>query len=124
MIKRPRTFEEAKVVIQNSYNDDYHNRKLRNMKLRAAFVGAIGMGAAIALGASAGAPAAGLYFAPAVALIDSPFLAVIFSHKSTMKKVENGEYFKGKSEQEIIQIAQEYADEVNEYEAKKGGMSK
>ena len=123
MINKATNYEEAKVIIKNSVNSDLHKKNLKTMKLRATFIAALGTSAAVAAGLLTQTPTLSFLIMPSVAILDSPFLLGVFAHKRAMKRIENGSYFQDKSQEEIIRIANDYANEANSFE-QKGGMKK
>ena len=119
MIKQARNYEEAKIIIQNSVNDDFNQKLNKAAKFRAIFGSIVGVGAIVATGIVSQNPVLTGIMVPICGMTNLPFMVPYFAQKTTKKSVESGEYFRGKSEEELVDIANKYANQYNEYEARR-----
>ncbi len=117
----PKNYEEAKKIIIESNNDkDFNNSFLKRNRLREGLVAGLFMGTSVVLGLIQNNPefiTAGLPFAGIATLA-----SMIPSAKQliTMKRIKDGSFFEGKSEQEIIDVAKKVVATYNYYLENKG----
>jgi hypothetical protein len=124
MKEKTNNYEEAKRIIKNSLDEPFFEHSKKVSKLRATFVAALGVSAAIAAGIATNDPSISIASLPLVALVDSPFLIAVYGHTRAKKQMDNGTYFDGMSEEKVIDLANGIVDQSNAYEEKKGGRSK
>jgi hypothetical protein len=119
MIKHTDDYQEAKIIIKNSVNDEFNQKLNKAAKLRALFTSVVGVSAVVATGIVSQDPVITGAMVPVCGMISLPFMLPFFAQKATKKSVESGKYFDDKSQSDIINTANEYADQYNEWEAKR-----
>ena len=119
MINHTDDYEEAKVIIKNSIDDDFAKKVNKAAKLRAIFGSVAGIGAVVAAGLVTQNPVFTATMVPICGRASIPFLVPFFSQKSGKKKVESGEFFREHSKEDIINRANSYADQYNEFESRR-----
>ena len=117
MINKPENYEEAVKIIKDSVDNDLDKKNVKTIKYRAIFATAGCVGLAGILGLVVHNPIATIALLPASGLVGLATLFPAFLHKKTYKDIESGKYFENKSEQEVIDIAQKYTDEKNEFDS-------
>ena len=116
--KKPQTYEEAKIFMQEAIDNDHEKHKLKVAKLKAMFAAGIGISAAVTAGVITQDPTlSALSFAAAI-MVTSPVTLQYFIRKRVSDKIHSGEYFNSRSEQEIITLANQYIDAYNDLESK------
>lgn len=125
-MKKVDDYVEAKLVIIDGVDSKYYKNMLRVSRLRALFAATIGAAAAAAVGIISGDPILSVGAFPIAESLAMPLMVPYFINSSVRRKVLNGSYFDDKSEREIISIANEHINEVNQFEEKnsEGGKSK
>lgn len=118
MLEYPKNYEEAKLIIKNSITDDYANHHFKMVKLRAAFITAVGVAAGIAVGAITKNPTWTWGILPNACLIGLSGLVPLLGRNVTKKLMSNDSYFNGKTNEEIMELATKYVTEYNEFERK------
>jgi hypothetical protein len=115
MLEKPRNFEEAKMIIKNSANDELevYNRK-KNIK-RSAIISAICFASAAAIGLLNHRMSTFYAALPLASMVSLTSLFPLIYNRSVRKKIESGKAFEGRTEQEIIDAASSYVDEYNKF---------
>ncbi len=119
MQEMPENYEEAKIIIKNSVGSEVEKAYLKKQKLKAIFVTALSFGATAAIGIITKLPLNVLVTLPIAAAFSlHQFLPILFQ-KKVDKRIENGDYFKKKTEEQVIDIAKKVVNEANEFERNK-----
>ncbi len=118
MLEKPRNYEEAKIVIKNSINDDLQKYNKSWNKKRSIVITSICAAVAVAIGAAKGV-SVGLASVPFLGVVSLSSLAPFIIRKNVDKEIQSGAYFKDKSEEDIIKIASAYVDQYNDFEKKR-----
>ena len=120
MLEKAETYEEAKIIIQNSPKQEMSQYNKRIMKLQ---IKLLALATSIAMVAFP-LCTKDIYSLAAVIPIGGIntllSMANYLSYLNNLKKIENGEYFNDKSEEEIIKTANEYVGHYNEYMLEEG----
>ena len=119
MLEHPKNFEEAKIIIKNSVNDDYYGNKRRIALLRLLFSLGVGLGLGTFFAISNGHISYIFTMMPATFLASAPFMKLYADIKKHDKTIIDESYFK-MPEKYIMEIANDYVDEYNMHEIKKG----
>ncbi len=122
-LEYPKDYEEAKIILKNSVNDDLIKRNRKINIIRSSLIAALSFGASAALGKFT--VPTNFYLTLPIAATASlvGFYPLIAEHKID-KQIKSGKYFEGKTEEEIITSATRYVDEYNKYEMQKESMKK
>ena len=118
MLQKPRNYEEAKIIIKNSIDDDLQKYNREWNKKRSIVITSICAAVAVAIGATNGV-SVGIASVPCLGIISLTSLAPFIIRKHVNKEILDGTYFQDKSESEIIRIASDYVDEYNRVVGKK-----
>lgn len=126
MLKKTRDYEEAKMILQNAVDDDYYKSKMKPARLRALFVTGLATVAATTVGLATGDATFGVLTFPSVHALLMPLVVPYLALASTKRKIKSGSYFEDNSIGTVINNANDYVFEYNEYEQQKenGGKSK
>lgn len=124
MLEKPTNYEEAKIILKKMPTDDMQQSKLKTAKLRSMFIVGLGAAAAATVGIVSQDPALGVIAFPNAMLLAAPFTLPYFLRKYTLNRIDNGEYFQDKTEDQIIDAAKDYVEQYNKFEERKGGPSK
>ena len=117
MLQKPETYEEAKKIIEYSAEKtDLIKRNKRIMKLQSGLLTAIGVGTSALLGILTESPEVFVGTLPVAGLISLESIMPYFIYCNNNKKIKNGTYFEGKSEEKIIDLATKYVEGHNELE--------
>ena len=118
MITKPQNYEEAKTIIQDSVNHPYNKKFAKSLIRRAILnvLGGLAFGAII--GWATGSSLGFLCFLPCVILVLVLSVVPIIMHYHMNRDILSGRIFQKKSRQEIIDLAGNYVDQINEYEMK------
>ena len=120
MLEKPKNYEEAKKIIENTVGDDMQEHKLKVAKLRSLVAVGVGAAAAVTAGVMTEDPTFGAIVLGNAMMIAAPFTFPYFFRKETAKNISNGSYFDDKSEEKIIHAANDYVERYNEFEESKG----
>ncbi len=116
----PETYEEAKKIIKTCNRDKAYNARFLKRKILAAvLITALCAAVAVAVGAVTGDFTNTLMILPAAAVIGLTSFLPWLGLKMQIRNVENDRFFRGKSEQEIMALAEAYVQSYNEYEAER-----
>lgn len=118
MLEKTQNYEEAKKIIVDAMETDYEKNELKKSRLCALLVMGIGVSAAIGMGIVNQDPVIAMVSFPPALMVVYPFTFPYKLRKKTIEMIHNGEYFKDKSEEKIIDIANSFVDEYNDYEEK------
>lgn len=118
MLKKPKNYEEARKILEDSVDDKFTKSVVKVSKLKLLFTSIIGAALLSAVQIFAHDPTITALSIPAVAALCAPGLAPYFVNKSTINQIKNGKYFEKKSPENIMGIADTYVDDYNEYEEK------
>ena len=121
MMNRVDNFEDAKTVIKNAPDCEYFKFRIKVTRFKAILVGGIAAVLAAVIGIVSNNLIKGIIIFICNEIIVFPFavLPYIILKKAT-KYARDDDYLNKKfDEQELIDIANEHIDQVNEYEMKK-----
>lgn len=118
MLEKTQNYEEAKKIIVDDMETDYEKNQLKKSRLCALLVMGIGVSAAIGMGIVNQDPVIAMVSFPPALMVVYPFTFPYKLRKKTFEMIHNGEYFIDKSEEKIIDIANSFVDEYNDYEEK------
>lgn len=122
MFEKAENYEEAKKILKEIIDSEYEKHKYKVAKYRALLVTGLGLGAAAAAGIIGQDPAlSGMALAPTM-IVSYPFVLSYYVRYRVNKKIRNGEYFKERTESELIDTVNKTVDQLNEAEQK--GMIK
>ena len=116
--KKPQTYEEAKKFMQEAIDNDHEKHKLKVAKLKAMFAVGIGISAAVTAGGVTQDSTLSVLSIPAALMVTSPITLQYFIRKRVSDEIHSGEYFRSRSEQKIITLANQYIDAYNDLESK------
>lgn len=119
MLERPNNYEEAKIIIKNSVDDEYEHRNMKVNALRAGIITAISFGIAGLIGLATKKPIAFLSMLPPAIIMSLSGLGPILAQWRTNNRINSGQYFQNKSEEQIINIADDYVEEYNNFMKKR-----
>ncbi len=126
MKEKVETYEEAKKVIKDCTEEELveHNREV--YKKRTGLTAAILTSMAVAPGIMAETPVATISLLPSVGLVSLISFMPYRNYLKALASIKNGSFFEGKSEEEIINEANEYIDTYNKVidQLKEEGMGK
>ena len=116
LLEKPRNYEEAKVIIKNSANDDLekHNRK-KNL-IRSGIIAGLSYGAAAAVGIITHNTSNFVAALPLASMVTLTSFFPMIYNRSIRKKIESGKIFEGRTEQDIVDAASSYVDQYNQFE--------
>ena len=118
MLNYPKSYEEAKIILEGSVKSDYFQKQKRLSGLKNLFLTGCAIGAAIGVGVVKNDALLGALTLPNLILLESPLLLPYFLRVSTERKILNGTYFKEHTEEEIMIAAEDYVNRYNKYEEK------
>lgn len=118
MLNKTNNYEEAKIILQNSINDDNFKNKIKIARLRALFATGIATVAATAVGITSGDYTLGIAAFPTIEGLLLPVLIPYILLSTTKRRIKHGSYFEDNSMGKIISTANKYVDEYNEFEQK------
>lgn len=114
MKEHVKTFEEAKVVIKQHAEEVMKTKQgQKTYKLRALFVGVVGLGVASCLALLTKQPALIPAFLPSIGISSLLCLLPLLKQKIAYNKIMNDTAFKEKDANEIIYCANRYIDQDN-----------
>ena len=117
MLERPENYEEAKKIIEYSAEKtDLIKRNKKIMKLQAGLLTAVGVGISGLLGVMTGSTEVFVGTLPVAGMISIESIIPYFIYCNNNKKIKNGTYFEGKSEEKIIDLATKYVEGHNQLE--------
>ena len=111
----PKNYEEAKIIIKGIPNGEYYKSINKTNKKRALLVTGLSFGVSVALGLITGKPSLTYLSLPLAGAASYLSFLPLLVHKMAANKTISGEYFEGKSEEEIMQIAKDYVDGYNDF---------
>lgn len=123
MLKKPKNYEEAKVLLENSATDDLTKKTIKLTGLRATIVSALAVAGLAALQIIFNNPMLTAIHIPLAALLTIPNVTPYFLHKKLVKDLKSGKYFEEKNKEDVKKIADMYVDEYNHYENDKNTNS-
>ncbi len=115
-MEKPKNYEEAKMIIKNSVNDNVSKNFYKINYLRAGVVSGLVLGVAATLGIIWKSAMVGFSALPLGAVICFPTLLPIIHQKKVDRRIKNDTYFYGKSEETIMRIANNHVEEYNRLE--------
>jgi hypothetical protein len=124
MLKYPKDYEEAKIIIKNSVNDDLHRDSRKFNIKRSAFITALAYGTAVALRYILKFPQLYYLSLPLATVVSAESLIPFFISYKFKKQVEDETLFSRKTSSEIIKAAHDYVTEYNTYEREKQAKGK
>lgn len=116
MLSEPKDYEEAKKLLMESTDSEYHKRYLMALRLRAALITAVGVAGAFAIGAITNQPEATNAILPNAGLLGIINLLPVLSRKKLLGEIKDGSFFEDKSKEEIIEFAAGYVSDYNNME--------
>ena len=121
MYSKPDTYEEAKRIIKLCNRDkEYNARFLKRKIIAAVLITAAGVAVAAVVGAMTGDYTNTAMMLPSVGVVGLVSFLPYLGLKRTMREVETETFFRGRSEQEIMELAEAYVLSYNQFEAGKG----
>lgn len=114
-IEEPKTFEEAKIIIKNSVNDELEKSNMKYYRHRAMFNVGLVTAAAGVLGIALNSIACFAGLLPVTGIVALTSLQPIFQQRTTNERIKNDVYFKDKTEAYIIEVAKDYTNQFNEF---------
>lgn len=115
MLERPETYEEAKIIIKNSPNQEISAHNRRAFKLQIKLVALLSAGVAAGTQALFNDTGTVLAIMPVLGLANLESIGAYLLYLRNMKKIEDGSFFDKKSEAEIMKMANEYVESYNNY---------
>ena len=120
----PKTYEEAKTIIKNSFDDDYNKHLNKKYLLRGGLITALAAGTAISLGAIKGNMTLPLGLLPIVGGASFLSFAPLIEKARIKKRLKNDELFKARREQDVIDEAIRYVDQYNQFVEEQKGRAR
>ena len=117
MTEQVKNYEEAKVIIKNSINDDFSKSQHKAAKLRMLFGSVVSLGAIVGAGLATGSALVAGALVPVCGLINLPFIVTLLLQNKTKKEIQNGTYIERLSEEEAINIANKYSSEKEAFDS-------
>lgn len=115
MLEKPETYEEAKIIIKNSTTSEMAELNKKLLKIRAGFITAIGLTAATAAEIVVNDPLVTIGFMPIFGTISLTSIVQYLHYLRNQQKINDDTFFDGKSEEEIMKMAEEYVEAYNEF---------
>lgn len=116
MLKKPKNYEEAKLILKNSATDDYQKKILKVTRLRTIIMSALAAAGLTTLQISFNNPALTAVCVPAAILSLLPHMIPYFLQKKLIRELKSGRFFEDRTDDEIIKIAEDYTDSYNQFE--------
>ena len=123
-MEKVETYEEAKVIIKSSTTSEIAEHNKKALKLRAGFITLIAIAATSVTGIAVGDSSASMAVMPIFGSISISSIIPYLLYLRNQRKIEDDSFFKNKSEEEIIQMANEYAEAYNQYSSHVGEKGK
>ncbi len=121
MLKKPETCKEAVSIIQVCNSDkEYKKPFFRSLLIKAGCITLALFVIAFIIGAVSRDYTNTLLILPMVCVIGLISLFPYWGLKRTTAQIRNGRFFAGKTESEIMALAERYVDSYNRYLEKKG----
>jgi hypothetical protein len=121
-LERPNNYEEAKIILKNTVGSELDKKSNKAMRNRAIFNTAASLSVAGIAGVITGSAITALCALPLTGLVLATSIIPIVLKHTINKKIENGKLFEEKSKKEIIDMANNYVTQVNDYEASHNKM--
>lgn len=118
MLKKPKNYEEARLILEKSATDDLTKKSLKLNKLKAIIVSGIAVAGLTALQLIMSNPIVTAVHIPLAAILALPHILPYFYTKKMVNALKTGDYFNNMSEETIKETAEKYVDEYNEFEKK------
>lgn len=119
MMNKVDNFEDAKIVIKNAPESEFFKHRVRMTKLRALFAGVVAAAGATIVGLVSNNPVLGMVVFPLNEMVLLPSIYPYLILKKAKKLSKDDNYLNTFSEQELIKMANDHIDDVNEYEENK-----
>jgi hypothetical protein len=116
MYEIPKTYEEAKKVIEGSTKDKYTQRFMNLLRLKALFTTVISTGVLMGVAHLLGTPAPIEYVLPVSGIIEFAGLIPVIQRRIVNGQIKEGSYFEKKDKEFIMSAATEYARSANAFE--------
>ena len=118
MLEHPKTYEEARIILKDSANDDYMKHCQKRALLRGGLVTLLCVGAASLVGLKYGSNMI-IDTIPIGSMISLSSFIPYFINKDTQRLKRTEKYIKGKSEEQVISLASHYVDEYNDFKRRR-----
>ena len=116
MLEKPKSYEEARHIIENAVEDDWQTKDLKKAKLRLVLAVVTAVVAAVVTGIMTGDLTLGIIVLLNALIIASPFSIPYLRRKRVTDAVHNGSYFDKVDDDEMMDAAIQYVDLYNERE--------
>ena len=116
MLKKPKNYEEARLILEKSATDDLTKNKLKLEKLQAIIVSGVAVAGLTALQLILGSPIVTAVHIPLAAILSLPNILPYFYTKKMVNELKTGDYFNNMTDETIKETAEKYVDEYNEFE--------
>ncbi len=120
-MKKAETYEEAKIIIKNSTREEITQHNKRVFKLRTGLITLLGIAGAISAGIMTEDPSVTTGLLPIFGLISLNSIKTYLLYLRNLRKVDDETFYKDKSEEEVIRMANEYVDEYNNFMSQMNG---
>ena len=124
MYNDPKNYIEAKKILNDSVRNDMFQDKVRTTRLRAGVVTALGFGVSYLVGTLTNNPDLVSSLSPTIIGLGLSFLFPNVGMRKAAQSIEDGSFYEGKSQEEVIRLATNYAHKYNEYERLKNKRRK
>lgn len=114
-MKKAENYEEAKVIIKNSTSGIVSDHNKKALKLRVELITLIGIVGSVGAGIITEEPTAALNALPFYGAFALHSMLQYLLYLRNQKKINDGSFFDKYSEEEVIKMANEYADTYNSY---------
>ena len=119
LLKEAKTYEEAKQIIKDSTKGELNQKYMNLLKLKSGLVTGIGTGVAVAIGALTNNYEILVGLVPGAVVLGFSYLIPLMARKKEINNIQNEKFFEGKTEYDVMKMANTYVKKFNEYKSQK-----